>query len=99
MRMVYNNISYKMDEVRMIRRIRRENRDTHNRYTYTPSKRMFNVVTGIICIGVGVWTWYIPFTTLPLISLGLFLIACPFSMWELIKGLGSDIKYYVGVRI
>lgn len=96
---VIAKLSYKMECKRSKRRIARENRDNHNAYTYTPSKRIVNVVLGVVCVAYGVWTIYLPSGSIWAIGLGLTLISCPLSIWSLIKGLWRDIKFYVGCRI
>lgn len=67
--------------------------------SYKPNRNYINVGLGVVCIVVGVATWYIPFTTIPLCSLGLFLIGCPISIRSLLKRVYRDIKFYLGVLL
>lgn len=92
-------IQYKMECVRSGRRKKQENRRMHNTICYDVTGKKLNKVIGLACIVYGAVTIAIPTGSIWAISLGLFLFACPFSIWSLLKRLGSDIKYYVGVRI
>lgn len=96
---IKNKLSYKMDCKRSYSRRMRENRLNTVSSGYYTTSPLSNKVIGVLCVVYGGVTILLPTGSIPMILLGLFLFACPFSIWELLKGLGSDIKYYVGVRI
>ena len=96
---VVTAIKYKIDSKESKKRKMRENRDSWNNVTYDTKKRIVNIVLGLGCVGYGIVTIHLPTGSIWAISLGITLIACPFSIWQLLKGLYRDIKYYVGVRL